>query len=127
MCLPSLRFTMRRLMIVVVILAVTFSLLRPLIVPPTRRAAEMFLTEYVAKHDPDFRLGDYEAEAAIRMPSGFWKVRFVRISGNGESEKIVMLADPVVKRFQFNPWASLDQPEPVQPGHPTGFFPTRVR
>jgi hypothetical protein len=108
MCLPRLRFTMRRLMIAVVILAVTFSLLRPLIVPPTRRAAEMVLMKYIAKRDPDFRLGDYQAEVAIRTPSGFWKVRFVRISGDGQSEQIVMVADPVVKRFRFNPWASLD-------------------
>ncbi len=79
---PRGRFTIIRMMMTVVILAFTFSLLRPLTVPAARRAAEKVLIEYVPKSDPDFQLSDYRAEDAVRMPTGMWKVRFVRISGS---------------------------------------------
>jgi len=98
------RRTLRALMGVVAVLAVVFAVLRPLATPASHRAASRVLKEVGPRLETGFDPSHYQADSAIKTPSGYWKVHFVRVAGSGAVEQTVAVPDQVVRKARFQPW-----------------------
>jgi hypothetical protein len=85
-------------MSIVAIAAITIALLRPLLLPVPMYAAGDILDEYGPQVHPDLDQKHYRAESAQQTPSGYWRVRFVRVAGNGPPHKDVIVSDQYVKK-----------------------------
>lgn len=95
--------TLGGLLTVVAIVAAILTVARPFMTPAVVRAANRVMTG-----TPDLRSGidarHYRAESAIRTPSGFWEVRFVRVAGTGSAELSIGVPQEAVDRVRFRPW-----------------------
>ncbi len=99
-----LRRTLGALMGAVAALAVVFAVLRPYATPVTYRAATRVLRQVGPSLGPGFNANHYLADSAVKTPSGYWQVHFVRVAGSGAPEQTVMVPDQVVRKARFLPW-----------------------
>jgi hypothetical protein len=97
-----LRWRLSSLMIAIVAISVALMLVRPLATPAPVRAARAILEKNLP--NPKFRPQDYQADSVQKTPSGYLRVRFVRIAGNGPAEQFVQVSARSVAQARLNPW-----------------------
>jgi hypothetical protein len=108
------RWSLGSMMIGMAASSVILALMRPLATPAHLRAAEDVLQEYGPRATPGFNPDNYQVEKASQTPRG-WVIHYVRIAGTSLAETDVLVANQVVQKYRFNPWASLDTTSATKP------------
>ena len=98
------RWTIGASMGAVAVLAVACAVLRPYATPVTYRAATRVLRQVGPALGPGFNADHYQADSAVKTPSGYWQVHFVRVAGSGAPEQTVAVPDRAVQQARFLPW-----------------------
>jgi hypothetical protein len=94
------RWTLGTLMGVVAALAVALTAFRPY--APATLAATRVLKLYGPKPASGLDTNEYMAVSTNKMPSGYWKVQFVRVAGSGALTQTVMVPDDVVQKSRVS-------------------------